>query len=144
MSTRAREGGGGGVEKENVTHYLDLISSGGCVAVSVLTEPHWFKGTIEDLQAVSRALGKRNNHSLCVRPRVDSSCSSYIKVWIYGKYMLFAGGVEESIRPAVLLKDFVLDEWQLLEVGQEKPYFILLDLYLRSTTFVVLDKELKR
>uniref|UniRef100_A0A060TB89 Multifunctional tryptophan biosynthesis protein n=1 Tax=Blastobotrys adeninivorans TaxID=409370 RepID=A0A060TB89_BLAAD len=51
----------------------------GASAISVLCEPHWFKGSIEDLRQVRLA--------------VDS--------------------VED--RPAVLLKDFVFDEYQILE-----------------------------
>ena len=52
---------------------------GGAAVISVLTEPHWFKGSIEDLRVV--------------RAAVD--------------------GLHP--RPCVLLKDFVLDEYQLVE-----------------------------
>lgn len=51
----------------------------GASAISVLTEPHWFKGSIDDLRAVRQALiGVRN-------------------------------------RPAILRKEFVFDEYQILE-----------------------------
>jgi anthranilate synthase/indole-3-glycerol phosphate synthase/phosphoribosylanthranilate isomerase len=53
---------------------------GGASAISVLTEPTWFKGTLEDMAAVRRA--------------VD------------------ALGPD---RPAILRKDFIIDEYQLLE-----------------------------
>lgn len=56
-------------------------ASAGAAAVSVLTEPHWFKGTVNDLRAASHAL---------VRAHGDA-------------------------RPAVLLKDFVTEEYQLVE-----------------------------
>ncbi|KAI9843228.1 MAG: bifunctional tryptophan synthase trp1 [Thelocarpon superellum] len=51
----------------------------GAAVISVLTEPVWFKGSIEDLRAVRRALEGMSN------------------------------------RPAVLRKDFVFDEYQILE-----------------------------
>jgi anthranilate phosphoribosyltransferase len=54
-------------------------AKGGAAAISVLTEPKWFKGSIEDLRKVRAALEHVPN------------------------------------RPAVLLKDFVLDEYQLVE-----------------------------
>eukprot|EP00455_Lapot_gusevi_P053885 TRINITY_DN8505_c0_g1_i1.p1 TRINITY_DN8505_c0_g1~~TRINITY_DN8505_c0_g1_i1.p1 ORF type:complete len:885 (-),score=239.13 TRINITY_DN8505_c0_g1_i1:28-2682(-) len=52
---------------------------GGAAVISVLTEPKWFKGSIDDLRAVRAALQHVPN------------------------------------RPCVLLKDFVLEEYQLLE-----------------------------
>lgn len=51
----------------------------GASVISVLTEPHWFKGSIEDLRAVRRSLEGMPN------------------------------------RPAVLRKEFVFDEYQILE-----------------------------
>lgn len=56
-------------------------ASAGCNVVSVLTEPHWFKGSLADLAAVREALGAAGHW-----PRV-----------------------------AVLRKDFIVDEYQLLE-----------------------------
>jgi anthranilate synthase/indole-3-glycerol phosphate synthase/phosphoribosylanthranilate isomerase len=53
---------------------------GGAAGISVLTEPTWFKGTVEDLSGV--------------RAAVD--------------------GLGES-RPAVLRKDFIVDDYQVLE-----------------------------
>lgn len=67
----------------NPAAQADKYARGGCVAISVLTEPKWFKGTIDDLRAVSQTL-------------ID-------------KYD------DDETRPAVLLKDFVVDEWQLLQ-----------------------------
>lgn len=36
-------------------------AKGGAAAISVLTEPHWFKGSIEDLRAVAKALSSLPN-----------------------------------------------------------------------------------
>jgi anthranilate synthase / indole-3-glycerol phosphate synthase len=51
----------------------------GAAAISVLTEPHWFKGSIEDLRLARLAVDKLPN------------------------------------RPAILRKEFVFDEYQILE-----------------------------
>lgn len=51
----------------------------GASAISVLTEPHWFKGSIDDLKDVRRAIDGLAN------------------------------------RPAVLRKEFIFDEYQILE-----------------------------
>lgn len=51
----------------------------GAAAISVLTEPTWFKGTLDDMLAVRQAVGQLEN------------------------------------RPAVLRKDFVIDDFQVLE-----------------------------
>ena len=51
----------------------------GASVISVLTEPHWFKGSIEDLKAVRQALEAMPN------------------------------------RPAILRKEFIFDEYQILE-----------------------------
>ncbi|KAG8459264.1 hypothetical protein KFE25_014109 [Diacronema lutheri] len=56
-------------------------ASAGCNVVSVLTEPHWFKGSLDDLASVRDALG--------------------------------AHGHWPSV--AVLRKDFLIDEYQLLQ-----------------------------
>lgn len=54
-------------------------SKAGASVISVLTEPHWFKGSIEDLRMVRRSLDGMPN------------------------------------RPAILRKEFILDEYQILE-----------------------------
>ncbi|KAK5045094.1 hypothetical protein LTR84_010242 [Exophiala bonariae] len=54
-------------------------ASAGASAISVLTEPEWFKGSIEDLRAVRQSLDSMPN------------------------------------RPAVLRKEFIFDEYQILE-----------------------------
>ncbi|KAI9812888.1 MAG: bifunctional tryptophan synthase trp1 [Pycnora praestabilis] len=51
----------------------------GASVISVLTEPEWFKGSIEDLRAVRQSLGGMRN------------------------------------RPAILRKEFIFDEYQILE-----------------------------
>lgn len=53
----------------------------GAAAISVLCEPHWFKGSLNDLKAVRAAVG----------------------------------AMGEEKRPALLRKDFLLDEYQLWE-----------------------------
>ncbi len=55
-------------------------ANGGAAGISVLTEPTWFKGTLEDMASVRSAVGS-------------------------------LGGA----RPAVLRKDFIFDEYQVLE-----------------------------
>lgn len=54
-------------------------AAAGASVISVLTEPHWFKGSIEDLRLVRQALAGMPN------------------------------------RPAILRKEFILDEYQILE-----------------------------
>lgn len=54
-------------------------AQGGAATISVLCEPHWFKGDVEDLRLVRQAVADVEN------------------------------------RPAVLLKDFVFDEYQILQ-----------------------------
>ncbi|KAI8865400.1 IGPS-domain-containing protein, partial [Ramicandelaber brevisporus] len=58
---------------------------GGASVISVLTEPKWFKGTLDDLREVRAALDR-----------------VYAPLW----------GTE---RPAVLRKDFIVDRYQILE-----------------------------
>ncbi|CDK28798.1 unnamed protein product [Kuraishia capsulata CBS 1993] len=52
---------------------------GGCAAISVLTEPHWFKGSLDDLKLARTAIDSIPN------------------------------------RPAVLRKEFIFNEYQILE-----------------------------
>lgn len=54
-------------------------AAGGAATISVLTEPKWFKGQLDDMREVRQALDKVEN------------------------------------RPAVLRKDFIIDEYQILE-----------------------------
>ena len=54
-------------------------AAAGASVISVLTEPHWFKGSIDDLRMVRQALAGMPN------------------------------------RPAILRKEFILDEYQILE-----------------------------
>ena len=58
----------------------------GAAAISVLTEPTWFKGTLDDM--------------LSVRKKIDKM---------------------GSMRPAVLRKDFVFDEYQRVPVAPPRP-----------------------
>jgi anthranilate synthase/indole-3-glycerol phosphate synthase/phosphoribosylanthranilate isomerase len=57
-----------------------IYAKGGAAAISILTEPTWFKGTLEDMR--------------CTRERLDRLGPS---------------------RPAVLRKDFIVDEYQVVE-----------------------------
>ncbi len=57
-----------------------LYAEGGAAAISVLTEPHWFKGTLDDMLAGRRAVNQLGTK-----------------------------------RPAILRKDFLIDEYQVLE-----------------------------
>lgn len=63
----------------NAAEQAKLYSDAGAAAISVLTEPHWFKGSINDLAFVSRILS--NN----------------------------------AARPAILRKEFIFSEYQILE-----------------------------
>jgi indole-3-glycerol phosphate synthase len=45
--------------EEDVAERVDLYASAGAAAVSVLTEPDRFEGSLDDLEQASRALGKR-------------------------------------------------------------------------------------
>jgi anthranilate synthase/indole-3-glycerol phosphate synthase/phosphoribosylanthranilate isomerase len=63
-----------------------LYAEGGASVVSVLTEPKWFKGSLEDMQAVRFALDARQAEN---------------------------GGT--GLRPLVLRKDFLVDEYQIHE-----------------------------
>lgn len=54
-------------------------ASAGASMISVLTEPKWFKGSLEDMQAARETVEAQEN------------------------------------RPAILRKDFIIDEYQLLE-----------------------------
>lgn len=54
-------------------------AEGGASAISILTEPHWFKGSLDDLREVRMAIDKVEN------------------------------------RPVVLRKEFIFDEYQILE-----------------------------
>lgn len=60
-----------------------LYAQNGCAVISVLTEPKWFKGSIEDMVVVRQAIDKNNDTS----------------------YQ----------RPAVLRKEFIFNEYQILE-----------------------------
>ncbi|KAI5370257.1 Putative N-(5'phosphoribosyl) anthranilate isomerase (PRAI) domain, aldolase-type TIM barrel [Septoria linicola] len=76
----------------------------GASAISVLTEPHWFRGSIEDLRNVRKAIDSMPN------------------------------------RPAVLRKEFVFDEYQILEArlaGADTVLLIvkMLDLELLSRLY---------
>lgn len=78
-------GGGSGdiapdlVASEQAVKYASM----GAAILSVLTEPKWFKGTLEDMRDVRLATQQ--------------------------------GGSSSSGRPAVLRKDFVVEEYQVLE-----------------------------
>lgn len=77
----------------NFILYLALIyARGGAAAISVLTEPHWFKGSLNDM--------------LAVRKSFDHSSSS----------SLINGNTTSTIhRPAVLCKDFIITPYQILQ-----------------------------
>jgi anthranilate synthase/indole-3-glycerol phosphate synthase/phosphoribosylanthranilate isomerase len=72
--------------KEQAVKY----AKGGAAIVSVLTEPKWFKGSLEDMEEVRLVFG------------------------------------EEKGRPAILRKDFILDEFQLLEARAHGADTVLL------------------
>ncbi|KAF2484120.1 anthranilate synthase component 2 [Neohortaea acidophila] len=74
----------------------------GASAISVLTEPEWFKGSIDDLRSVRQALAGMAN------------------------------------RPAVLRKEFVFDEYQILEARLAGADTVLLIVKMLS------EEELKR
>jgi anthranilate synthase/indole-3-glycerol phosphate synthase/phosphoribosylanthranilate isomerase len=76
---------------------LKYATSGASV-ISVLTEPKWFKGSLEDMRSVRRAL--------------DSLGES---------------------RPAILRKDFIVDEYQILEARLAGADTILLIVAMLST-----------
>ncbi|KAK9462563.1 indole-3-glycerol phosphate synthase-domain-containing protein [Lipomyces oligophaga] len=63
----------------NAGEQAKLYAEAGAAAISVLTEPHWFKGTIDDMRYARLAIDKIQN------------------------------------RPAVLRKEFIFDEYQILE-----------------------------
>lgn len=64
-----------------------IYARGGAAAVSVLTEPTWFKGTLQDMRAA--------------RDAVD---------------------VLGAERPAILRKDFLLDEYQVCWLASSEPF----------------------
>ncbi|KAH3685533.1 hypothetical protein WICPIJ_003490 [Wickerhamomyces pijperi] len=66
--------------QSNAAKQALTYASAGASAISVLTEPHWFKGSLDDLRNVRQAL---------------QSC--------------------ESSRPALLRKEFIFSEYQILE-----------------------------
>jgi anthranilate synthase/indole-3-glycerol phosphate synthase/phosphoribosylanthranilate isomerase len=63
----------------NVAEQARDYALGGAALISVLTEPNWFKGSLEDLKLARKTVENLPN------------------------------------RPAILLKDFVLDEYQIIE-----------------------------
>ena len=68
-----------------VTPFLKAMryARAGAAVISVLTEPKWFKGNLEDMRSVRAAVAALGN---------------------------------DHGRPAVLRKDFILDEYQIVEV----------------------------
>lgn len=66
-------------------HGQARYAAGGAAAISVLTETHWFKGTLADMQGAAEA----------VHAAVASGAS--------------------PTRPAILRKDFIIDTYQLYE-----------------------------
>ncbi len=72
--------------KGDIARGMDAVAqamkyaSGGAAGISVLTEPAWFKGTLEDMAGVRQAVGSLGSN-----------------------------------RPGVLRKDFIVDEYQVLE-----------------------------
>lgn len=64
----------------NAARLAMKYAAGGAAAISVLTEPAWFKGTLQDMRQVRQAVGQLGDR-----------------------------------RPAVLRKDFIVDEYQVLE-----------------------------
>ena len=85
--------------KGNIHLTVDILqqareyTKGGAAAISVLTEPKWFKGSCLDLNRVRLVL--------------DSFSSSHL--------LNENVSVSNENRPAVLRKDFILDEYQILE-----------------------------
>lgn len=77
-------------------------AEGGASAISILTEPHWFKGNIDDLREVRLAIDKIEN------------------------------------RPVVLRKEFIFDEYQILEARLAGADTVLLIVKMLD------DKLLKR
>ncbi|CAN0051568.1 unnamed protein product, partial [Hapterophycus canaliculatus] len=72
-----------------------LYASVGAAVLSVLTEPKWFKGSLEDMKEVRVATNKIKNN-------------------------------RANRRPAVLRKDFIIDEYQLLEARANGADTVLL------------------
>lgn len=76
--------------KGDIAVHLDVAEQGlnyfkaGAAVLSVLTESHWFKGSLEDMRAVRVATEKAATQ---------------------------AGG--NTVRPAVLRKDFIVDDYQV-------------------------------
>jgi anthranilate synthase / indole-3-glycerol phosphate synthase / phosphoribosylanthranilate isomerase len=72
-------------ELTNLEKSIQCYTNGGTTILSVLTEPHWFKGSLEDMELA----------------RFVSEKLSY----------------EHSLpcRPCILRKDFILDEYQILQ-----------------------------
>lgn len=69
-----------------VSAHAEAYTSGGAAILSVLTEPTWFKGTLEDMEAA----------------RLASATTAAA-----------AGG--EASRPVILRKDFIVEDYQILE-----------------------------
>ncbi|KAK9365168.1 indole-3-glycerol phosphate synthase-domain-containing protein [Lipomyces kononenkoae] len=86
----------------NAAAQARLYALAGASAISVLTEPHWFKGSIEDMRFARIAIDRLPN------------------------------------RPAVLRKEFVFDEYQILEARLNGADTVLLIVKMLS------DEELPR
>ncbi|KAK9479332.1 indole-3-glycerol phosphate synthase-domain-containing protein [Lipomyces japonicus] len=86
----------------NAARQARLYASAGASAISVLTEPHWFKGSIEDMRYARLAIDDIPN------------------------------------RPAVLRKEFVFDEYQILEARLNGADSVLLIVKMLG------DDQLKR
>lgn len=79
----------------------------GAAAISVLTEPHWFKGSIEDLRSVRRALDVKFKGNEANRPCVLR------KEFIFSKYQILEArlaGADTVLLIVKMLNDALLKE----------------------------------